>query len=431
MGGKLAYLNIKQVFDGDSKDKLASLILFFFLLSENIDIILHTLIPASLFGFDFATVFENLFLVFFIILYYIFLNKSRGKKTRVWPIYLFIIIFILGSVTFYPEYYSWFFHEEYGLNSKHFQLCGGIFALLYVSMVDHKTRLASLFIYSARINLLFYIIQFLNAIRRGYWISAFGTRISYSLTFGYRVAIVASLFLVLYYLNRSKIDLISFLISLVMIILQGSRGALGCIISTFFLLAIFYFVKTRKQTIKKQLGKALVISIFLVSFLGLFSVGASFSSNLSVNSLRFLRIDYSRSIQLLLEGRIDDGSGRERIWDTAGEAIQNEVLLGYGFYGDRNIIGKKLIFGYPHNFILEVFLQFGVPLGIVFVLFLFWNIIKMGRKCNDVTWWFLYIFLLSSCSKLLLSDSFWYYWPFLALIGVLCIWRQQDRYIEN
>ena len=429
MDNKLEYLNLKQLFSGKSKDRLASLIMLFYLLSENIDIVLHALIPSSLLGFDFAAVFENLFLACAIFLYYIFLNKDYSKKTKVWPIYLFSFIFILSAVFFYPEYKDWLYHEKYGLSTRNFQLCGGMFALLYISMVDNKTRLASLFIYSARINLFFYIIQFLNVLRRGYWISAYGSHINYSLAFGYRVAIVACLFLTLYFLNGKESDLISFLISFIMIVLQGSRGALGCIASASCLLLLFR-LPAKVQIAKKKIGRTIVAFVLCISLLCAFIVGFSLYDNSFIDKVTTKGIRYSRTVQLLWEGNIDSGSGRERIWGVAIDAIQESEVFGYGFYGDRHIVGKQLVFGYPHNFVLEVLLQFGVPFGVFLILLLFWNIIKMGRECNDISWSFIYIFLLSSCSKLLLSDSFWYYWPFWALIGILCVWKQQvnDKY---
>jgi O-antigen ligase len=419
MVGKFELLTLKQLFGVKTKVRIASLILLFFLLTENISIVLITL-----FGVDFADAVQNGFLLFLILLYYIFLYKERSKKTSVWPIYIFIVLFILIAVLFYPEYDYWLFHELYGINAKYFRLYSGVFALLYVSMVDNKARIASLFIYSARINFLFYIIQFFHALRRGYWISAYGTQINYNLAFGYRVAIVASLFLILYVFSGKKSDLISFLISLIMIILQGSRGALGCIVSTSFFLAL-YCLPTSKQIVKKKIGKIVVSFVLLISLFGAFIVGVSLYDNSFIDKAATRAVRYSRTAQLLWEGNIDDGSGREGIWSVAIEAIQESDVFGYGFYGDRHIVGRKLIFGYPHNFVLEVLLQFGVPIGIFLILLLFWNIIKMGRECNDITWLFIYIFLLSSCSKLLLSDSFWYYWPFWALIGVLCVWKRQ------
>ncbi len=413
----LKYLTIKQLFKGTFTEIIASMAMLFYFCADTIGIVLRTL-----FGNDFTVFFINFVLGAFIFLYFIFQIKKHSINVRIWMIYILVFLFVFSSVLLNPEYKDWFLHEVYGLKTQFFELHRGIYALLIVGMVHNKTRFISALVYTSRLNLIFYIIQYYNALRRGFWYGTSGSgatvEIQYNLLFGYRVAVCAVVFLLLYLLNKKLLDLVSFIVSFAIIIMAGSRGALVCIGAT-IILGLMYKWRTTKKTVRY-----LIPLLFFVVISTVLHMGFSERNTVLFNSARSLNIE-SRNVQMLVEGKMTEENGRDKIWAVAGDIILNEGPLGKGFFGDRYIIGKYWSYGYPHNIFLEILIQFGVPLGCFIIGLLAWNVIYMGVNCKDVSWEFLLIVLLSCCTKLLLSDSFWYYWPFWALIGVLCIWKRQ------
>ena len=135
----------------------------------------------------------------------------------------------------------------------------------------------------------------------------------------------------------------------------------------------------------------------------------------------------SRSLQMFLSGKLTAGNGREKIWEIAEGMLKENFLTGYGFYGDRYVIGRTWAYGYPHNIAYEMWIQFGIPLGMAILGFIGYKVIKMLFTCKDASW-FLLLSLMFSCSmKLALSDSFWYYWPFWGMIAILINWKFERR----
>jgi O-antigen ligase len=135
----------------------------------------------------------------------------------------------------------------------------------------------------------------------------------------------------------------------------------------------------------------------------------------------------SRFIQKLLDGTLSEDSGRSEINRIAFDMIRNGGIFGYGFYGDRYVIGQTWHYGYPHNIFLEWLIEFGPLLGGVFCLLFMFNVVRMGIRVIDPTWTFLWILFISTNMKLIVSDSFWYYWPFWGLLSVLGLWNKENR----
>ncbi len=423
MEEKLQHFHLRRLLTGKLDELIATVALLFFLCSDAIDITIKTIIPSM--G-TVITVAESIFLFFLIIAYYTqyFVGGIR-RKTRVWIIYSIAILFIVISVFAHPEYSGWFNHERYGILNTFSQLTAGFYALLIFGMVTDKQRIISCLIYSNRFNFAFYVVQFVRAMQRGYWVgySSSGelSRMSYSLVFGYNVAICAIIGIVLFLLNKKYIDLGIFIVSVVMILLQGSRGALLCIVLAIALIEIYKWKALKHVSSKKYYAVLITLTITIIALV----LGWSVINRIMIKALSALHIN-SRSINMLLEGSLADENGRDRIRAVSINMIRDGGVFGYGFYGDRFVIGQRWSYGYPHNLLLEVLIQFGVPLGSIILIIFVWSIVRMGLSITDTSWQFLFVVLLSSNAKLLLSDSFWYYWPFWAFLAVICNWRQQE-----
>ena len=426
MQKKLEFYNPIELFRCGAKDRIAVLALIIFLCSEAINIVIVTLLPASLketrlSGWLITGVLGGLLIAYYIL----YLKNERGTKLIVWPLYVLAAAFILFSVLFHREYSTWLYHKKYGIVDNFLMLNCGIFGLLFFSLINDKKRLLGTVVTASTLNFLFYVAQFINAKRRGYWTGINGAgqevQLSYNLNFGYWVLVPAVVALLLLLFSKHKI--ISFtvlLASAYMILDSGSRGTLLCL-GAAAVIALIYWLRSypRGTAAKTAIGIIAVtgaVLLIAVLVLGPLFIDASQISN--------------RTLRMLLSGQISDSNGRDRLWETSRGMIADGGLLGYGFYGDRNELGKIISYGYPHNIVLEMLIEFGPIFGTLILALLAVLIIKMMVNCRDMTWNALLILTLSCSVKLFMSDSFWYYWAFWAMLGVIFMWRKQEKAAE-
>ena len=98
------------------------------------------------------------------------------------------------------------------------------------------------------------------------------------------------------------------------------------------------------------------------------------------------------------------------------EGIKTSPILGLGAYGDRPWVSKQFIWGHSHNFILEVWSNLGLILGIPFGLLLLNTFMSMLTKKKDFIVVF-YIIYVGISAIHMTSLSFWlvgYIWAILA-----------------
>ena len=372
---------------------------------------------------------QDSIIVILVILSYLTRYGTKNKKIQIWPIYVISFGSIVWSVLFHPEYREWFKHSEYGLTITIFHMTSGIFGLLIFGLFNDKKKIFSMLVYGCRLNLLWHIYEYSAYLKRGYWEAYLGdgtlARLDYGLNYGYRVVLCAIFFMILCVYNKKMIDLISFVISLMLVIICGSRGPLLCIAISSLLLFTSIWSKNKGSKIKFLF----LFSILLIGLV-LFVAGIPVLMEQIIKVLKNANIS-TRTIQMLLNGEIMNDSGRSKIYEIAFEMIKNGGLLGYGFYGDRYVIGRTWHYGYPHNLFLEWLIQYGVLFGGMIIITFLVNVIRMIFKCKDSTWQALFITLLGATVKLWLSDSFWYYWPFWALVALLEIWNKEEGYLKR
>lgn len=131
---------------------------------------------------------------------------------------------------------------------------------------------------------------------------------------------------------------------------------------------------------------------------------------------------------MLLQGEIADDNNRSRIYETAIQMIRNGGLFGYGAYGDRYVIGNIAFVGYCHNIILEILIDFGILLGGIFCLRMFYASIKIMFFAQEKEWGDIYMILFVSVTKLFLSGSFWYSEAFW---GALAVWISYKKAVKK
>ena len=200
-------------------------------------------------------------------------------------------------------------------------------------------------------------------------------------------------------------------------LMAGSRGALLCIAVFLPICMLVYWREFCKYATKTIIIGILLSTVLIVIALMWDNIALLLSVYLNSVGAQ------SRTIEMFVNGEMTEANGRDIIYDTAVELIKEGGLFGHGVYGDRYEIGKRFYWGYAHNFFLEVFVCFGYLGGSIFIGWLIYNVGKMIARCKDACWKALLVIFLSSCVKLVFSDSFWYYKPFWALIGIFVIWK--------
>lgn len=127
----------------------------------------------------------------------------------------------------------------------------------------------------------------------------------------------------------------------------------------------------------------------------------------------------SRTLEALLLGKglFIRSDGRQSIWK---QAIDSIGIMGKGLFGDRTVILDEYHNPvYPHNFILEVMVDFGMVIGSILVLSFIVLVIKAvfkSYKSNDMqkiqmTYAMLTILLIKHMvsASFLTSFDFWFY----------------------
>ncbi len=424
MDKKIQYDSLNDILNYKVSDMLPFLAGILFVCAEASRTVLRFIIPSFLSReWLIYAVQDGVILILSFLSIVISIPYAR-KKNRIWPVYVFVFGSILFSILFYPEYNDWFHHQTYGLSLLFFHMTSAIFGFLIFSLFYDKKKIITMLLYACRINVFYHMYEYSEFIQRGYFLAnnAQGELIQqdYGLNFGYRVVISLIFFLVLFVYNKKIIDLIFCIVSFLIVLLAGSRGAFVCIGSAVLLLYFFSWKHIRNQK------KLFLRMIFLIILLIIIFHNYTFILNELIRLLEKSNIS-GRIIQMLLNGTITNDSGREGIYSIALEMIRHFKPFGYGFYGDRYVIGRNYYWGYPHNLFLELLIQYGVILGGFLILILLFNIIRMIIQCNDKSWQLLLITMLCSSMKLMLSDSFWYYWPFWALIAILGLWNKEQN----
>lgn len=217
---------------------------------------------------------------------------------------------------------------------------------------------------------------------------------TYNMAFGY------SLMLPVLYFFYTKKPFFVFLgvLTTISIILNGSRGP--AIVIFIYVFYLFY----RDLNFKRAL--ILILGIVLV-YLFFTNIGAivSFLSNHGI---------YSRTLLKLLDNELLESTSREDISRLGIEGILRSPYVGYGVFGDRLIHEP-----YIHNFILEVFLDFGIPIGLFLLVLIVIRIMERYQKHKGQERDFFILIVFGSFLPLLASGSYLVDFRFFFVLGVL------------
>ena len=202
-------------------------------------------------------------------------------------------------------------------------------------------------------------------------------------------------------------------IALIELIVIGNRGSIVVIIS-FFICYVAFQSKGRKEI-------ALIILGLLICGLIYYFVNSELVYSLFL-WLKSLGIN-SRTLTKLLDSTlVSSDQGRDFAVEMSLMQIQKNGyfgnLFGIGIGGDRYLIGK-----YPHQFFLEVLLQFGNLLGLVLIVTLLFGLVRAFRYANKEI---LSIIVPLGFIQLMFAGSFWSSCWFFFMLGYCIRWRKMD-----
>lgn len=191
----------------------------------------------------------------------------------------------------------------------------------------------------------------------------------YSMSLGYYLLWPLLVNLLKFLKGFRLLYLFNFILMLFTIISTGSRGPLlSFLVLMFLYLIINYNNKTHK-------GIVIGLVFFLLS--GLVTYNYRFlieKLSLFFNSLGIK----SRTLNLFLD--TNPGlhlSGREKIYEKSLMLINNKPFLGWGLTGEVNALNT-----YAHNVFIEIFISFGIIIGSIVIVVIFYLLLKAFLRSN-------------------------------------------------
>lgn len=106
--------------------------------------------------------------------------------------------------------------------------------------------------------------------------------------------------------------------------------------------------------------------------------------------------------------------------------------LGYGAMGTRHVIYQYIYVAHPHQFFLEILVDFGVIFGSIIIIWLGYKSVKLFLMKGQDEWKAVFLIFFARACQLLVSLTFWHsigLWGALA-VGV-CMSRASRRGIAN
>lgn len=346
----------------------------------------------------------------------VFRNKFPKENYIPFCYLLYIVIIsVIFTMLFNPDSVEYLVRNNYGLERLIRPDCA-MFAFLFFMLVDKVDDYFFAITLYAYIDVLFlFLVELIPAMNRGYWtdIGPYGDEIilPYSLSFGYSMLFPTITFIYKAIKERDIINAILSIVCIWAIVTQGNRGALFMI-----LIFVFLFLTSRIKNTKNSILKLSCVSALLLSTIVLFYFNDLIIEYV-IERLTSAGIT-SRSLDMLSRGTFTNDNGRIIIWETVIGAISDNLITGYGVFGDRPFVSPLHYVGYSHNIFLEFLVSFGV-IGLILVYYTIVYSVKMIYVCNNEKIRELYIILFSVSCQLLLSMSFWYVFEFWACAALI------------
>lgn len=189
----------------------------------------------------------------------------------------------------------------------------------------------------------------------------------------------------------------------------GTRGAILAALVFLSICIIFNILKCKNIVLKLFL---ILLCVFLVIYI---SSGDGIIRWAMFMSEKFSEIGFStRVFDFIVEDELANTSGRDAIAEKIFVAITQDPFGGYGFMGDRSIVGT-----YCHNIVLEILCSYGIVFGGIGIITILSMVVLSIKRSwgNPVSW----LMVMSACLvfvKLMFSSSYVFEPYFYMLLGL-------------
>ena len=195
-------------------------------------------------------------------------------------------------------------------------------------------------------------------------------------------------------------------------IMMSYRGAL---LSMLLLIMLLYIFRPNgKHSLKKYIFIFFCFFILIIYALFKYQIIALIVSLLSSAGIRIATLDKT----LILAARADTLHGRSELFSAAINGIMKSPVFGHGYATFKAYTG----YIYPHNMVLQMFFDFGIPIGLVILSYIFIRMINKLRfynKTNDAYFCFLLMIICSSIPRVMVSAEMWIVIILWFLIGLI------------
>lgn len=336
----------------------------------------------------------NIFVQYILLLILFWINNWNFENKKVLMIiYISIVIFLIDNILFQQKNNITYF--------KQFFLYGFPAISCFLIKIDFK-KLNTVFLKYAIACIIPYILSIvtnINLIKLNY------------MTWGFAFAFCISYIYIYFSLNNRKKFILN-LCFIPLIILNISYGSKSSLIIIFLAISASYYYNNRKSSVKK-----ILILIFLCVIMSFWKEIVYFIIS---NLKEYFNLDTYSINSFLLYLKQDFNSGflgsRQDIYMNALNAIKSNPF-GIGIGGFEQLFGT-----YPHNFIIDIIVTFGVINGgIILLLMLLYTFKTLNLDMNRDERIFL-IFIIANFFKLFFSKTFTNdinFWLYLSIIGAL------------
>ncbi|MGO1470059.1 MAG: O-antigen ligase family protein [Tissierella sp.] len=235
--------------------------------------------------------------------------------------------------------------------------------------------------------------------------SGFSNVGSYSMSLSYYMLLPATVYINELFNKISLKNVFAAGVSLFVIVTLGSRGPILCLGVFIMLKLVKYLKRLTYNKMPLYLSLFAMVGTGLIFFKEILTFAFNFLMSIGIRS---------RSLLLFAEGGIYL-SGRDNLYSDVFEQILNNPIFGLGLMGDRFILGNR----YVHNIFMEILINFGMLIGLLFIVIITYLIIKSlfiknAKKYNVIIIWLSLGFIHLMVSSTYLTD--FKFWIFLGLI---------------
>lgn len=358
-----------------------------------------------------------------LVLYLGFAIKKKDyfyKYLDVTFVYLGIFILFFAKFFLDDSMSTWLSQQVYSV--RYMLTPGmGIFAYAVVRTQENPQEMLKKLKVVGVILALFYAYQLLPVLSSGYWeYMQFGVLLQQpsNMSWGYGVLMTICFLSIFVLYDKKRLFLIPIALGALGALIYGSRGAIIVLAVGILLLMLFYGNN-------KLSWKRIILLIFFFS--AIIFILSDTGLDLIANALNSMGVS-SRFVETLQGSLTFDSvaNGRENVWPAVIQMIQENLFFGYGVFGERNVVyalGYK--WGYCHNLILEILIDFGCVVGGALVIFGGYKLIKNLITVKDKAWKLLFIIFVTLSVELVMSNSIWFHTGFWSLIAIFVNYYKQ------